>query len=90
MKINDLHSIFGRVIKKAMPQDQKVQLPADKSTFGDSLEISGEAKLLDELVKRAAAVPEDSTRVERIKEQVTSGAYKVDPREIAQSMLNKE
>lgn len=90
MKVNDLHSFVGRVIKRATPQDHKVQLPADKSSFGDSLEISGQAKLLDELVKRAAAVPEDSTRAEQIREQVARGEYVVDARLLAEIMLKKE
>jgi len=62
-----------------------------KTTSGDGVSVSGDAKLLSagyEAARKAPDVREDL--VARLKEQVASGQYQTDSRSIAERMLRED
>ena len=66
-------------------QVRNVKSPENKAAFADKIEISKAAKDMQELSTYGA---ERATRVQQLKEEISSGNYKVDARKVAEDMLN--
>ncbi len=85
MKIDAINRIFSSLNEKPRiegeQEERKVQDPALKLVPGQQQQAANIAS--DFGVERA----EDPGKVERIKEQVNAGTYKVDSREVATAML---
>ncbi|QOY37017.1 flagellar biosynthesis anti-sigma factor FlgM [Anaerobacillus isosaccharinicus] len=76
MKINpygNIQNIYKKSIEKQQPK-------ADVSKKADKLEISTEAKLMQQETRIST---ERKEKVEQLKAQVQSGEYKVNPQEVA-------
>jgi negative regulator of flagellin synthesis FlgM len=82
MKINPL----GIRAIQSYNQAQSVK-KADKKgeTFADKLEISSKAK---EMQVTSSYESERADKINKLKEDINSGNYKVDARKVAQDMLN--
>ena len=82
MKINPL----GIRAIQSYNQAQSVK-KADKKeeTFADRLEISSKAK---EMQVTSSYELDRADKVKKLKEDINSGTYKVDARQVAQDMLN--
>lgn len=76
MKINPYNQIHSNYRK----QVDKTQPKADVTKKRDQLEISHEAKLMQQDTKITA---ERKEKVDQIKAKVQSGEYKVNPQEVA-------
>lgn len=83
MKINHIggsHGInpYRQQLNKIQQQEQTAKKQADQ------VEISAAAK---DLQKLSAMEKERAAKVEKIRSQVESGTYKIDPRQIAEKMV---
>ena len=82
MKINPL----GTRAIQSYNQAQSVKNVGKKSeSFADKLEISSKAK---QMQLSSSYESERADKVNKIKEDINSGTYKVDARQVAQDMLN--
>ena len=81
MKINPL----GIRAIQSYNQAQSVKKADNKGeTFADKLEISSKAK---EMQVTSSYETERAAKVNKLKEDINSGTYKVDARKVAQDML---
>lgn len=83
MKINHIGGPYGinpyrQQLNKIQQQEQTAKKQADQ------VEISAAAK---DLQKLSAMEKERAAKVEKIRSQVESGTYKIDPRQIAEKMV---
>ncbi len=82
MKINPL----GMRAIQSYNQTQSVKKVDEKSgSFADKLEISSKAK---EMQVTSSYQSDRAEKVNKLKEDINSGTYKVDARKVAQDMLN--
>ena len=82
MKINPL----GTRAIQSYNQTQSVKNVGKKTeSFADKLEISSKAK---QMQLSSSYESERADKVNKIKEDINSGTYKVDARQVAQDMLN--
>ncbi len=65
-------------------QQQKINSANGKSAFADKIEISTAAK---EMQVSSTLNTERAEQVQKIKEQIESGEYKVDARKVAEDLL---
>ncbi|MGX1901496.1 flagellar biosynthesis anti-sigma factor FlgM [Thermolongibacillus altinsuensis] len=80
MKINNIYSLRVNPYERQMNIGKAVK--AEKKA--DRVEISQAAKELQEAAKLIA---ERQEKVERLKQQVQTGTYKIDERAVAESVL---
>ncbi|HET6397253.1 MAG TPA: flagellar biosynthesis anti-sigma factor FlgM [Pseudoxanthomonas sp.] len=65
--------------------------PVEAAQAGDSLRLTGEATGLQALQRELAAAPAvDAARVAQVKQALESGAYRIDPANIAGRMLEMD
>lgn len=76
MKINP----YGNIQNVYRKQLEKQQAKGDVTKKNDQLEISKEAKMMQQETKVAT---ERKEKVEALKQKVQSGEYKVNPQEVA-------
>lgn len=82
LKINN----YGVRAIQAYNQTQPIKKTQKSGeVFTDKIEISSKAK---EMQVSSAYATERANKVERLKEDIQSGNYKVDARKVAQDMLN--
>lgn len=81
MKINPIGLNSINPYKK---QQRNIKTGQSFSTFNDTLEISSAAK---EMQVQSSYNLERNEKVKKIKEQIESGEYKVNARQVAEKML---
>lgn len=80
MKINSIHLNSVNPYKKQQRNIKTNQYPS----FSDTLEISNAAK---EMQVQSSFNLERNDKIKKIKEQIESGEYKVNARQVAEDML---
>ncbi|MFY3791558.1 flagellar biosynthesis anti-sigma factor FlgM [Ureibacillus sp. MALMAid1270] len=65
-------------------QQQKLRAASESKTFADKIEISSAAK---EMQVNSTVNTERAEKVQKLKEQIASGEYKVDARKVAEDIL---
>jgi negative regulator of flagellin synthesis FlgM len=83
MKINNFGPSGVNPYKRQMDKFNQVERAAGKKT--DKVEISTEAKEMQQVSQFAA---ERQAKVDELRIQVENGNYKVNPKEIAKSIVN--
>ncbi|ATP39065.1 flagellar biosynthesis anti-sigma factor FlgM [Solibacillus sp. R5-41] len=81
MKINP---IGIQAINSYKNQARSVNNPKTNQSFADQIEISLKAK---EMQGTSTYANERADRVQKLKEEIQSGTYKVDARQVAEDML---
>ncbi|MEG0438874.1 flagellar biosynthesis anti-sigma factor FlgM [Solibacillus cecembensis] len=81
MKINP---IGIQAINSYKNQERSVNNLKSKQSFADQIEISSKAK---EMQGTSAYASERANKVQKLKEEIQSGNYKVDARQVAEDML---
>lgn len=81
MKINP---IGMQAINSYKNQARNVNNTKLNKTFADQIEISSQAK---EMQETSTYANERATKVQKLKEEIQSGNYKVDARQVAEDML---
>lgn len=81
MKINP---IGLQAVNPYNKQVRAVKSAETQKTFADQIEISSKAK---EMQANSAYANERAERVKKIKEDIDSGNYKVDAKQVAEDML---
>jgi negative regulator of flagellin synthesis FlgM len=82
MKINHINSANINPYKRSIEKQTDAAQPAKKQ---DQVQISSKAK---ELQEQNGIVQSRQEKVAAIKQQVESGTYTIDPKAIAQSLIN--
>ncbi|WP_191560059.1 flagellar biosynthesis anti-sigma factor FlgM [Metabacillus idriensis] len=82
MKINHLNSANINPYKRSIEKQAETSQPAKKQ---DQVQISNKAK---ELQEQNGIVQSRQEKIAAIKQQVESGTYTIDPKAIAQSLIN--
>jgi flagellar biosynthesis anti-sigma factor FlgM len=90
MKIGDVTSMIARLAGKEKKEVDRNSPPDKKKVSKDALELSTAAGHVKELVSRALQVPDETERVTALKQQIASGEYVVDSKELARKMLSGE
>lgn len=90
MKINgNIPNNIGNLYKnqqKAAPQKKTSEMSVQK----DKLEISSEAKQIQELVQKTKDLPEiREEKIQAIKDKIKNNTYHVSPEQLAAKMLSK-
>lgn len=65
-------------------QQQKLKVPNESKPFADKIEISSAAK---EMQVNSTVNTERAEKVQKLKEQIVAGEYKVDARKVAEDLL---
>ena len=61
------------------------------ATGSDTVQLTGDARQLQELEKTIAAIPQvDPARVQRVRDALNNGSYKIDPQAIAGKLARIE
>lgn len=81
MKINPIHT---NAVNPYSKQQRNVNAAKGKSTFADKIEISNAAKEMQVVSDYSA---ERAEKVQKLKQEIQSGQYKVDARKVAEDML---
>ena len=81
MKINP---IGIQAINSYKNQERSVNNLKSKQSFADQIEISSKAK---EMQGTSTYASERANKVQKLKEEIQSGNYKVDARQVAEDML---
>lgn len=81
MKINPINL---QAINSYNQQARPVKNTTTPKTFKDQIEISSKAK---EMQATSTYANERAERMKKIKEEIDSGTYKVDAKQVAQDML---
>jgi len=64
---------------------------AQKTSAGDTVELTSSAKLLERLEKTLASMPEiDTARVAAVKAQIENGEYQIDVDSIADALIRTD
>lgn len=64
---------------------------AQKTSTGDTVELTSSAKLLERLEKTLASMPEiDTARVAAVKAQIENGEYQIDVDSIADALIRTD
>ncbi|MEM9194166.1 MAG: flagellar biosynthesis anti-sigma factor FlgM [Myxococcota bacterium] len=75
------------VLETYRQQRQRAEVASEKAERGEKVELSSEARKLEEM--RASEKP-DAERIERLKEAIRNGTFQIDAERIAQTMLDEE
>ena len=78
MKITPIHMNSVNPYNK---QQRKMNATVSKSTYADKIEISTTAK------EMSTISAERSQKIQKLKEQIQTGEYKVDARKVAEDIL---
>lgn len=71
--------------------DSSVKAESAKAAQQDSVSLTPQAKQINDLQKKASdASVVDQKRIDRLKQAIASGEYRVDPEKLARSILNFE
>ncbi|WP_006787314.1 flagellar biosynthesis anti-sigma factor FlgM [Thiorhodospira sibirica] len=71
------------------PQASKAQAPANSA--GDTVTLTKTAKRLNDIQQKISAQPVvDAEKVERLRQSIAAGTYKIDVEKIAERLMNEE
>lgn len=90
MKITDITTRLIKPADKERTTPAKTTPAGKKNNAGEALEISPAAARVQELVARALESPDDTKKVEALKERISKGDYVLDSSRLARKMLGKE
>ncbi len=90
MKINDITSRLLKPADQEKPSAARTT-PSDREKIAkEALDISPAVARVRELVTKVLDSPDDSGRVEALKEKIAKGEYVLDSRLLARRMLGKD
>jgi negative regulator of flagellin synthesis FlgM len=89
---NQVNRNLQQQTNSANKSAQSANNPAQSAKVGqDSVSITPQAKQLSEMQKKDNSAPDvNQKKVEKLKEAIQSGAYKVDPQKLAESIAKFE
>lgn len=78
-------------VNKAGSDPTHSQAAANSAQVNDTVELTGNAKLLERLEAKMASVPEiDVARVAAVKNQIANGEYQIDSEKIVEALLRAD